>query len=186
MHGSCSDNIITASNSIAYNTITRECQENEIGYIAWSWFGNCNSLWDMTTSGTFASLYDWGLEVATTDVNSITNTSVRPYSVVNSVCDPNSVEPTGETTTHRFMLYPNKPNPFTLSTLISYKLAEEADIRLIVYNYQGTVLSKLIDMRQSPGNYSIRFDTGNLSAGIYFYTLIVDGAQLTRRMLLSK
>jgi mannan endo-1,4-beta-mannosidase len=59
-------------------------QEKEIGWLAWSWGAvknnDCPGMLDMSTDGTFAGLSDWGLEVASNDVNSIKNTSVRsPY-----------------------------------------------------------------------------------------------------------
>jgi mannan endo-1,4-beta-mannosidase len=58
----------------------RYCQEKEIGWLAWSWGpGNsdCPQM-DMTRTVAFDTLFDWGLEVAVTDPNSIKNTSVRP------------------------------------------------------------------------------------------------------------
>jgi mannan endo-1,4-beta-mannosidase len=66
-------------------------RENEIGWLAWSWGGvknnDCPGLLDMTSDGTFAGLQDWGLAVATTDPNSIQNTSVRSPYIENGACD---------------------------------------------------------------------------------------------------
>jgi hypothetical protein len=77
---------------INYKLMMAECQKNEIGWLAWSWGpGNsdCADM-DMTTDSTFETLHGWGLEVATTDVNSIKNTSVRPKSMVDGVCEGSS------------------------------------------------------------------------------------------------
>ncbi|MBN2274871.1 MAG: cellulase family glycosylhydrolase [Bacteroidales bacterium] len=120
MHGECTDNTITSSNSIAYKTIIKECQENEVGYIAWSWFGNCNDFWDMSSEGTYSSLYDWGLEAAVTDPNSIANTSVRPYSIVNDGCDPAGIKNTSLKENSNITLHQDYPNPFHESTRIEY------------------------------------------------------------------
>jgi hypothetical protein len=79
--------------TINYRLIMSECQKNEIGWLAWSWGpGNsdCEDM-DMTTDNTFATLRGWGLEVATTDENSIKNTSVRPKSIVDGVCEGSDV-----------------------------------------------------------------------------------------------
>ncbi len=73
---------------IPYHTIMKECQKNEIGWIAWSW-GPTNqpqTFLNMTKEATFESLYGWGLEVAVTDPYSIKNTSVRPYYILNKKC----------------------------------------------------------------------------------------------------
>jgi hypothetical protein len=36
------------------------------------------------------------------------------------------------------------------------------------------------------GSYSIVYDNSKLAAGIYFYTLQVDGHRLTRKMVISE
>lgn len=65
---------------IPYKFILKYCQEQQIGWLAWSWgSGNadCPDM-DMTENGEFETLNDWGLEVAVTHPFSIKNTSVRP------------------------------------------------------------------------------------------------------------
>jgi hypothetical protein len=42
---------------------------------------------DMTTDSKFATLQSWGLEVCTTDPNSIKNTAVRPKFILNDKCE---------------------------------------------------------------------------------------------------
>lgn len=65
---------------IPYKFIMQYCQQKSIGWLAWSWGpGNSDcAQMDMTKTVAFESLFDWGLEVAVTDKNSIKNTSVRP------------------------------------------------------------------------------------------------------------
>lgn len=68
--------------------IMAEAERLGIGWLAWSWGpgnGDCETM-DMTTDATFDSLFGWGLETAVTDPNSILNTSIRPYSMVNGQC----------------------------------------------------------------------------------------------------
>lgn len=76
--------------AIPYLTIIEECQTNEIGWLAWSWGpGNddCDAM-DITSDSTFASMVEgWGKEVLITDTNSVANTAVRPYSIVNGACE---------------------------------------------------------------------------------------------------
>lgn len=73
---------------IPYLLIIDLAQQYEIGWIAWSWGpgNNPQTFLDMTADGTFATLKDWGLEVAVTDPNSIQNTAIRPYSIVHGKC----------------------------------------------------------------------------------------------------
>ena len=71
---------VTEEDLIPYELIMKECQDKEIGWLAWSWGpGNNPQIdLDMTTDGTFYSLNGWGLKAAITDEYSIRNTSVIP------------------------------------------------------------------------------------------------------------
>ena len=68
-------------------------QTEGLGWLAWSWgavdnndCGAPQSVFDITTDGTFLGLTDFGKEISTTAKNSIKNTSVRPGSLVNGTC----------------------------------------------------------------------------------------------------
>lgn len=184
MHGSCDEREITSNNSIAYKTILRECQENEVGYIAWSWFGNCNPLWDMSDEGTYESLYSWGLEVAVTDENSIQNTSVRPYSIVNGECNPaNAVQ---YDSFERTLMLQNYPNPVEGLTTITYRLASSGDVMLAVYGNDGKRISTLFSSKQFAGNHTVSFDASSLTTGVYFFILEADGLKQTKHFLVYR
>ena len=77
----------------AYRVLLARAQEQQIGWLAWSWGsvdnGDCanQGSFDMTRGGTFGNWEEtWGEEVAVTDPNSIQNTSVRPRSMLNGEC----------------------------------------------------------------------------------------------------
>jgi mannan endo-1,4-beta-mannosidase len=179
MHGSCSDNKITDQNSVAYHTIIKQCDLNQVGWIAWSWFGNCNPLWDMTSEGTYETLYDWGLEVAVTDTYSIQNTSVRPYFIVNGQCgetvaerNTDLVHPTG------FDLKQNFPNPFNSSTQIIYNVFVPSDITLDIYDIKGHQVRRLIHEWKSAGSYTVYWNGLNdsgaaIASGMYVCQITV-------------
>ena len=65
---------------IPYKFIIGYAQQKNIGWLAWSWGpGNADcAQMDMTKTTAFETLFDWGLEIAITDSNSIKNTAVRP------------------------------------------------------------------------------------------------------------
>ena len=183
MHGSCTDNVITDINSIAYKTIIRECQKNMVGYIAWSWFGNCNDFWDMSTDGTYTGLYDWGFEVAVNDPNSIANTSIKPYSIVNGKCNPTYIQYPIKNLSTGFSLYQNYPNPFIESTRIGYRLNAQTHVWLVVYNFVGEVIQTLVDAYQPPGVYFLTCSTEGMVAGIYFYSIRTIEYSESRKMI---
>jgi mannan endo-1,4-beta-mannosidase len=98
--GEFAHKVVECKCCINYKTIIKECNENEIGYLAWSWGaapnGDCSEM-DMTCDGTFETLgqgincgrgdTSWALEVAVASEHSIKNTSIRPKWILNNfVC----------------------------------------------------------------------------------------------------
>jgi len=72
-----------------------------------------------------------------------------------------------------YYLGDNIPNPFEGSTLIPYRVPADAEATLIVSNSEGKVLQSF---PLSSKENSIALDLSTLPAGIYFYSLQVDGA----------
>ncbi len=106
------------------------------------------------------------------------------------VQDITSVE-NGNGIPNTFSLDQNYPNPFNPTTTINYsipsvKTGHTLSLRLIVYNALGQKVATLVNKKQAPGNYSIRFDASKLSSGIYFYTLQAGGFTATKKMILMK
>ena len=65
--------------------------QNQVGWLAWSWGpGNTCPGLDMSSDGSFSGLHGWGLEVAVSDANSISNTAARPASILNKGVCPSS------------------------------------------------------------------------------------------------
>ena len=102
------------------------------------------------------------------------------------VYDPNVSVEIIDNKIMNYELKQNYPNPFNPVTIIDYSIKEEGNVELIVYDVLGKVVEKFVDERKSAGNYSVQFDASNLSSGIYFYTLRVNGYLFTKKMLLLK
>jgi hypothetical protein len=60
------------------------------------------------------------------------------------------------------------------------------NVSLVVYDLLGHEVVTLVNKRQVPGNYSIKFDASNLASGIYFYRLQTGDFIQTRKMVLMK
>jgi hypothetical protein len=85
-----------------------------------------------------------------------------------------------------FELLGNFPNPFNASTVISYYLLEEMEVKLEVYNLAGQRVAALFDENQSPGIKEVVWDAAGCSSGIYFARLSLGEASEVKRMLLVK
>ncbi len=82
-------------------------------------------------------------------------------------------------------LFQNYPNPFIGSTWIKYRLAEDSDVSISIYNLLGRKIVSLVSDNRNAGYHSIRWNGRDKSgkkvvSGIYFYRLCVrDGYTAT-------
>ena len=65
----------------------------------------------------------------------------------------------------------NYPNPFTSSTNIRYRLDNDTNVNLSVFDQQGRLLATLVQSLQTAGDYEAVFNSAQLPAGIYFARL---------------
>jgi mannan endo-1,4-beta-mannosidase len=187
---------MTPETVIPYLTIIEQCHLHEIGYIAWSWFGNNVPILDMTTDGTYETLYDWGLEVAVTDDYSIQNTSVRSYFIIYGACNPSGFDYFERNEIPAlFVLHPNYPNPFNLQTRIEYCLLETARVQSDIFDEMGRHVITLVNDEQTSGMHTLHWsgtdELGNwVPSGVYVCRMKVIQAGSTetqfRKMILMK
>ncbi len=76
----------------------------------------------------------------------------------------------------------NYPNPFNTNTTISYKLEENAQVKLELWNVRGQKIRTLVDQKQMKGNYNLPVNIENIK-GVYFYTLKINGRQISNKMI---
>ena len=83
------------------------------------------------------------------------------------------------------ILYQNNPNPFSAHTEIKFYISEKSTNAFIgIYDMNGKEMMKLdIDGR---GNSSVTMSGRQLQAGMYLYSLVVDGKEIdTKKMILT-
>jgi len=86
----------------------------------------------------------------------------------------------------KFKLEQNFPNPFNPSTTISFSLPKESNVSLKIFNVIGKEVDVLVNGYLPAGNYSLQWNAGNQTSGIYFYKLTTDNFTETRKMTLLK
>lgn len=119
---------------------------------------------------------EFGNESMSLAVVSIPDLSVIPTSLENL-----------EDLPQEFGLSQNYPNPFNPSTTINYALPKSSDVSIDVFNVLGKKVATLVNQRKAAGNHSTQFQASNLSSGVYFYTLRINGKVLkSQKMLLIK
>ena len=86
-----------------------------------------------------------------------------------------------------FVLKQNYPNPFNPSTKIEFSIPVKGLTSLKIYDITGKEVASLVNGVLRPGLYTADFNAGNLSSGIYFYSLKSEsGFTQTKKMMLIK
>jgi hypothetical protein len=91
-----------------------------------------------------------------------------------------------------FILHPVYPNPFNLSTSITYQVSSTSKVELSIYNLLGQKAATLVSESQPAGQYQVKWDATGFAGGIYFCRLtakaITSGRQFyqVRKMMLLK
>ena len=90
-----------------------------------------------------------------------------------------------------FALYPNFPNPFNPETRIRFQLAENSDVKLMVYDVLGRKVRTLVSDRMNAGHHVINWDGLNdagtdVASGMYVYRIKAGNFIAHRKMLLVR
>ena len=101
--------------------------------------------------------------------------------------NPNAVNTISEETvsTTGFEMFPSFPNPTNGVTRVQFRLDRAADVNFEVVDITGKVVYTLDMGTQAPGYNSISVDASEFAAGVYTYTLSVDGERSTDRLMVK-
>jgi type IX secretion system substrate protein len=151
-----------------------------------------NQIWFITYNGPFGGS-DGGRVLSLDTSNNVyvlgysqSSSQVSDYVVI-KYSQLVGIRPVSNEIPKTFRLYQNYPNPFNPETIINYELPIANYVKLIVYDILGREIATLVNEKQHPGSYNVRFDGSNYSSGVYFYKLITDGNVIdTKKLVISK
>ena len=91
----------------------------------------------------------------------------------------------------QYALHQNFPNPFNPATTIQYEIKDAGDVTIEIFSVLGKRVKRYTNLSQPAGYYSMKWMGKNeqnnyVGAGIYFYSLTVNGYTKTRKMVLLK
>ena len=82
-----------------------------------------------------------------------------------------------------FILEQNAPNPFSQNSQVNYQLAKDAhSVLFTVVDVTGRTISSEV-VSSSAGNHSVSLL--KYAAGVYYYSLVVDGISTTKKMIIE-
>jgi hypothetical protein len=85
--------------------------------------------------------------------------------------NPSEIEQEKFTLAYDFNLYQNYPNPFNNSTTILFTINSSAKTKLQIIDTLGKEVFMVEHYYEFPGTYDIKFNSSNISSGIYFYKI---------------
>lgn len=78
------------------------------------------------------------------------------------------------------------PNPFSVSTIISYELPEASEVRLEILNILGKKITTLVNELQNPGSHKVKWNAAGAKPGIYFCKLKTDDFEKVSKLVISR
>jgi len=90
-----------------------------------------------------------------------------------------------------FSLSPNRPNPFTNQTLISYNITRKGNIKVEIFDAAGKLVKTLFSGEQNVGAYTLQWNgrdekDNRVAQGIYFCYLKTDNTTAVRKLAIIK
>ncbi len=85
-----------------------------------------------------------------------------------------------------YQLMQNTPNPCSSETEISFTLPQAKQVTLQVYSLSGQLMATLVNEKRDAGWQHVKFNTSDLSSGIYLYRLTTDDVVLFKKLSVIK
>ena len=90
------------------------------------------------------------------------------------------------TTPNNYNLGAAYPNPFNPITTIDYSIKESGLTNIVVYNLHGQVVAELVNEYKDFGNYEVQWNASNVSSGVYFIHMSINGFTSNQKVMLIK
>jgi hypothetical protein len=110
----------------------------------------------------------------------------KPYIVLNYVQSTSINETSLSNIPIIISLNQNFPNQINTKTNISFQLNKYSKIDLSVFDIKGNHIEQLVGGFNSPGKYTVSWDTQKIQSGVYFYSLKVGNHVECKKCIILK
>jgi len=141
----------------------------------------------------YVAAFDDGTHPEAEDPNGVTGTAevLESGRWQNNTTRPSSAGIEEEIVPNVFSISNPTPNPFTKETVLRYKVPEDTEVDINLYNMLGENVRELFSGKKSAGVYQLTWDGTNnvgekLSVGIYFLILKAGNKEASTKLMLVK
>ncbi len=85
-----------------------------------------------------------------------------------------------------YKLYQNYPNPFNSTTNFGFRISNFGFVSLKVYDVTGREVAILVNEKKLPGEYRVQWDAHDFASGVYYYRIIINEFDKTKKLILLK
>jgi hypothetical protein len=129
---------------------------------------NCWFLW-MSGNGIDGAAFQWDGQ------------NLNPTAYDLSIClytQTTSIDGSTELVPAEYDVLSAYPNPFNAKTTIAFSLKESGNVQIAIHDLLGRQVD-VIELGHLGNStvHSVNYDAGNLATGVYYYSLMVDGAR---------
>ena len=93
---------------------------------------------------------------------------------------------TSEQLPEKYALHQNYPNPFNESTIIDFELPRDSFVYIKIFNIKGEDITTLIKENRNAGLHHVKFNTADLSSGVYFIKFVTNEFMEMKKCIIIK
>ncbi len=123
---------------------------------------------------------------STTTCNDAVPYNLAPGTLYSFTNCPLGISHNGTNVPTVYSLAQNYPNPFNPTTTISFGIPKAGQVKMVVYDVLGRVVTTLVNEHKDAGMYNVAFDASNYASGVYFYKLEAGDFTSIKKMVLVK
>lgn len=86
----------------------------------------------------------------------------------------------------KISLKSNYPNPFNVNTVIPFEISNPGNVKITVYDLSGHAIAVLTNRYYDSGKYSLQWNAGEISSGVYFVRMKCGNVQSVIKTILLK
>jgi hypothetical protein len=80
----------------------------------------------------------------------------------------------------------NYPNPFNPVTMIAYRVPENSNVRIEVFDQLGRSVDVILNESRTAGEHELMYDASHLTSGVYIYRMELQGLESGTRQVFTR